>query len=1222
VRALAIIACLLLLPLATALDTNSVRFLIDGQEIEYVSFGQTIAGQLRFTPHQDSFQMTITAPNLQQPVSLDPRRCQGECAVMLELSMEERITLEFTEHRYGGRQLTRTVVIPPQNQPPFRIDDEPPTIKDISIGGCSQGCAIGPHQNTLTFRATDTQSRVNTEGVQVSHATLTWQGTIANEPAFNYTITRQTDGPVTITVPDRAGNTATTTIEVRYDATPPEVREDPQWQTMSGELVQGQPSTIRAVVREPERAYMTIVTPDGNFTSQCTRSAQANNDLVCIVEVRPTTLVEGGQVQVVFTDDAKNRATRTAPYTVRAGSSDVAPNFWDVTATPLSRVDANLWRVTPAHIPFNIVLTKTAPHSGRVASITVSSCTLQGVSGQNAILVEQKPSLPTGTGNTVSTRAQLSIAPQGARVLDQDHDLFKNPINCEIRVTTRVGNTVFTQPEIKQVSINPDNLYYRLPDPTQRVNEANQKALQTATEWQTRIATASLLMSSVGAVCSLQKDVQLGAVGIATAAAGLLAGSTLDATGTLLNAANALSRTGDGVDKANNALTKAIAPMCKYISCDNTGPYQSFMDQLPLMTGGSTGGQAVAALGGVSEPSQLVDPYKSLPVAIATVCGPAILYHFTQYADTHCAYQQCLEHSPRTGQTIGDCEYVRSQQQCEFISGSLYYAVPYTNVWGTITGQLEQAFSNPFSLFGGIAGVACGAGANFLDSMETLPVYVRIPCQIADYPNKYGKYLEVASLVSHGLQRTQQVRGAQTYCEQVVASPSRLQTPITPFRWDQACQLGYSTHQEGSDILITFDGSRGQETFKCLGQSATTAGETPGYAQELATTGCAGFERIDSSHPAHASARQRHQQCRDSLQTTELFASEEYQRAASSTAALQTARDNETQKTAERRIQEGELQAAVNAGSQTVRSNPVLAPIADDLARQLEFTANLCSRGPTCPDLRQEIRTNAMNQLAESGLSGPELEAAVNEYMDAYDNVVKESGDVRSATEQEEQAETQRKDAENANKEAQRALQSAVIREQWGGGINALRNGVNSFVLWGRTGGLVQEFIGQDIGNIPAMDSLSETMGVLREGPEQWAVQNICRGMGVSDPGVPTATVGLGKAAARISAVGTAWTAASGQAMYSYAVDVFLEVPGGEQEPARVTLQSPDRTNLHQGNASRLHRTGTNAIPHEDEIRFNRACLSFDKRLGELFEGVSGGASANSHELCTEVKWT
>lgn len=81
-------------------------------------------------------------------------------------------------------------------------------------------------------------------------------------------------------------------------------------------------------------------------------------------------------------------------------------------------------------------------------------------------------------------------------------------------------------------------------------------------------------------------------------------------------------------------------------------------------------------------------------------CLAGIIYNLEKYRQIQCMYIDCLQNSINTGASQADCARLRDYQQCKYIYGEIFQAIPLFALWDYYVDMIKDALSDPFSVIG------------------------------------------------------------------------------------------------------------------------------------------------------------------------------------------------------------------------------------------------------------------------------------------------------------------------------------------------------------------------------------------------------------------------------------------------------------------------------------------------------------------------------------------
>ena len=92
----------------------------------------------------------------------------------------------------------------------------------------------------------------------------------------------------------------------------------------------------------------------------------------------------------------------------------------------------------------------------------------------------------------------------------------------------------------------------------------------------------------------------------------------------------------------------------------------------------------------------------------ACLCVPGIIYNLNKYRQIQCKYALCLEEVLDTGLPISICKDLTYYLTCNFIvSDAIFNSIPFSSVYNTLVGIIQEAFVNPFVGVQAILGWLC-----------------------------------------------------------------------------------------------------------------------------------------------------------------------------------------------------------------------------------------------------------------------------------------------------------------------------------------------------------------------------------------------------------------------------------------------------------------------------------------------------------------------------------
>ena len=303
-----------------------------------------------------------------------------------------------------------------------------------------------------------------------------------------------------------------------------------------------------------------------------------------------------------------------------------------------------------------------------------------------------------------------------------DYDYGEYKYNCTYNIYTRKGNVATEVPEKETLEIGFEAL--RVGDSAEKViDEINRYANKTKKraeyleEWQNTLQKAYTIS---GVVCAIPSYLHGGATatGIGEAVTG--------AVSSVFKPAEPIS---EGLGKATTKLTDSgdyvqgwLAIPCGIMTCNPfwvTWIENTIADKVGDSLPNNAVGNAIGGTGsfvngyaeslGYSGTLDMMDPYKSMPIALLKMCPPAILQHQLTDLSVDCSYLSCLqERALQSGASIASCRNTKNYQECMITGKNVLGTIPLSSMADNVMGMLQNIAADPFSYgLSLITGAAC-----------------------------------------------------------------------------------------------------------------------------------------------------------------------------------------------------------------------------------------------------------------------------------------------------------------------------------------------------------------------------------------------------------------------------------------------------------------------------------------------------------------------------------
>jgi len=166
---------------------------------------------------------------------------------------------------------------------------------------------------------------------------------------------------------------------------------------------------------------------------------------------------------------------------------------------------------------------------------------------------------------------------------------------------------------------------------------------------------------------------------------------------------------------------KWLKPFCYFVSC--RGPwYDKYKDAiakfLTVEVGKATRGISLPFTPGALERAvgATPDPYRSLTMAVATLCVPAIVYNLDKLRQIDCRYLYCLKNEVPAGiVTVRGCKELRRYMECKYIWGEVFEIIPFAKFVDRVLALLQSYLKDPIAALRLGAAIYCEkwcAGSN------------------------------------------------------------------------------------------------------------------------------------------------------------------------------------------------------------------------------------------------------------------------------------------------------------------------------------------------------------------------------------------------------------------------------------------------------------------------------------------------------------------------------
>lgn len=282
---------------------------------------------------------------------------------------------------------------------------------------------------------------------------------------------------------------------------------------------------------------------------------------------------------------------------------------------------------------------------------------------------------------------------------DQVYDYGINKYRCAIAVYSKLGNKVYEQPEIKNITLRV-NFYYTT-DPAKNLQKEIVNAESEINNFQKtgfgKLYSAIVDFYKLEPVCQISYGVKTAETVLNSVQFSLAVSSAvfppLEGPAVMMEQTKETLRFGPGFALLNNPL---VTTYCKILSCNlvNVSKVLEKTHLKNIMLADSA--QRFGKWLGYTDINQMLDPYDNYASAALQLCPGAMAYHIARYKSIDCSYLLCLDMAKKTGITPEYCRTIKHTEQCRFWWGGLK-AIPWVQLEHSFIQIAKEAALNPLA---------------------------------------------------------------------------------------------------------------------------------------------------------------------------------------------------------------------------------------------------------------------------------------------------------------------------------------------------------------------------------------------------------------------------------------------------------------------------------------------------------------------------------------------
>lgn len=270
-------------------------------------------------------------------------------------------------------------------------------------------------------------------------------------------------------------------------------------------------------------------------------------------------------------------------------------------------------------------------------------------------------------------------------------DLSELKYTCPLDLVSVRGFSYYTKPEEENFTISFElkegpNFYRNLEGEIKSVQNSVQAKMEIIRTYQQSVGIAQT-------ICRVCGYVEKTSVALSSASAIMHTNPFTEVaapeTGLLGDSIGVTGNTGIcGSDK--------VRPVCEFMTCkaDYQKYFLKFLETETLNDIATFGG-------GYNNFTTTLNPYKSFIVATATMCLPAVSYHYRVYTGIQCNYLRCLtEGVGGYGATVASCQEEKATSECAYFTGAVLDAIPVVSLVRESAARLGEMIKDPLQMIG------------------------------------------------------------------------------------------------------------------------------------------------------------------------------------------------------------------------------------------------------------------------------------------------------------------------------------------------------------------------------------------------------------------------------------------------------------------------------------------------------------------------------------------
>ncbi len=285
---------------------------------------------------------------------------------------------------------------------------------------------------------------------------------------------------------------------------------------------------------------------------------------------------------------------------------------------------------------------------------------------------------------------------------------------CVLRLTSKDGDKIILQPEEEIVLINVPFFLTKFDSDLKgldRTIEREKKAISSG--FFGVIGALNEILTWLKIICTFVQVLRTALIAIQSVYYSLGAVGKTPAPGVKQGTMLACVAMSEGVMKTGESIFIVLDTICGLATCSSSpvGWYKNWQDAILRYYNVATGRNLIGLVGGAAAVRKASSLQDNLVLSVVGLCLPGVVLNLNKLRQIDCRYVACLQNDVKSGvATVEACRELRDYQECKYIWGEVFQFIPLVGFVDYVANLIKSLITDPIGdlrLFLFVATTAC-----------------------------------------------------------------------------------------------------------------------------------------------------------------------------------------------------------------------------------------------------------------------------------------------------------------------------------------------------------------------------------------------------------------------------------------------------------------------------------------------------------------------------------